>query len=429
MKSDPKVTIRFGRFASLAVLTAFCSISLVGCGDDLNGSVSTRAYAPLSSEMLALMQEKQVAQNSPALIRAYKKEAELEIWKMAADGHYVLLKSYPMCRWSGQLGPKTREGDRQVPEGFYAITPAQMNPHSNYYLSFNVGYPNAYDRAHNYGGGSIMVHGACSSAGCFSMTDREIAEIYAVARESFLGGQHAIQMQSLPFRMTPENFAKYRLDPNIDFWKELKVGTDNFEVTRQDVAVGVCNGHYVFNATAANGSQLDPTGPCPALKQDEQVKAEVAGKERRDAAKVAELAAQGVKPVHTVYADGGQHSSFAYSLFPGVSRPEALAQGPVEVVLEDNKSKKMSPVTQQTVAKTKTKDDAAQPDSTPVATVPPPQQNAVSMLASLWSGGQNAQQNTQSVQVNELAEPQPANVPLPPRRFQALAMKPAATDQ
>ena len=163
------------------------------------------------------MEDKGTKQRAPILIRAYKKEAELEIWKMKDDGRYTLLKTYPMCRWSGQLGPKTREGDRQVPEGFYTITPGQMNPNSNYYLSFNVGYPNAYDKAHDYTGGDIMVHGVCSSAGCFSMTDQQIAEIYAIARDSFGGGQHAIQMQSLPFHMTAENLAKYRLDPNIEF--------------------------------------------------------------------------------------------------------------------------------------------------------------------------------------------------------------------
>ncbi len=86
----------------------------------------------------------------------------------------------------------------QVPEGFYTIAPGQMNPNSHYYLSFNVGYPNAYDRALGRTGGDIMVHGVCSSAGCFSMTDAQIGEIYAIAREAFNGGERAIQMQSYP---------------------------------------------------------------------------------------------------------------------------------------------------------------------------------------------------------------------------------------
>ena len=199
------------------------------------------------------------------LIRTYKKEAELEIWKMKSDGQYALLKTFPMCRWSGQLGPKTREGDRQVPEGFYTIAPDQMNPNSNYYLSFNVGYPNAYDRAWDRTGGNIMVHGVCSSAGCFSMTDAQIAEIYAIAREAFNGGQREIQMQSYPFKMTAENLAKHRLDPNIDFWMQLKNGADHFEVTKTEPSVLVCGKHYVFGAHA--DGDVSPRAPCPALQR------------------------------------------------------------------------------------------------------------------------------------------------------------------
>ena len=125
MKSDMNFKARIDRIGSFAILSALCA-GLAACSDDLGGGVSRRAYQPLSSEVLALMQEKGTTQNAPVLIRTYKKEAEFEVWKMAADGRYVLLKTYPMCRWSGQLGPKTREGDRQVPEGFYAITPGQM---------------------------------------------------------------------------------------------------------------------------------------------------------------------------------------------------------------------------------------------------------------------------------------------------------------
>ena len=137
----------------------------------------------------------------------------------------------------------------QVPEGFYTIAPGQMNPNSHYYLAFNVGYPNAYDRALGRSGGSVMVHGVCSSAGCFSMTDEQIDDIYAIAREAFRGGQREIQMQSYPFHLTAENIAKYRLDPNIDFWKEIKVGADHFEVAKTEPSVLVCGQHYEFDAT------------------------------------------------------------------------------------------------------------------------------------------------------------------------------------
>ena len=317
-----------------AALVVSGAALLAGCDEPSGASLgmagSERASHPLSPDMLALMDKTGVTQTSPILIRTYKKEAEFEIWKMKADGRYTKLKTFPMCRWSGQLGPKMREGDRQVPEGFYKITPGQMNPTSQYYLSFNVGYPNAYDRAHGATGGSIFVHGACSSAGCFSMTDQQIDQIYAVAREGFAGGQQAIQMQSYPFHMTAENMAKYRNDPNIEFWKQLKEGADNFEVSKQDVTVGVCARHYVFNTTARN---LDPSGSCPALQHD-GIQDQVAARETEDDAKVEKLIASGTPAMRTIYADGGQNVEFAKAGLADVSRPEALAAGATDWVVE-----------------------------------------------------------------------------------------------
>ena len=330
------------KLSALAVLVS-ASAFLAACdetgGTGVGIAGSERASHALSPDMLALMEKTGVSQNSPVLIRTFKKEAEFEIWKMKADGRYVKLKTFPMCRWSGQLGPKMREGDRQVPEGFYKITPGQMNPTSQYYLSFNVGYPNAYDRAQGASGGSIFVHGACSSAGCFSMTDQQIDQIYAVAREGFAGGQQAIQMQSYPFHMTPENMAKYRDDHNIAFWKQLKEGSDNFEVARQDVTVGVCGRHYVFNTTARN---LDPVAACPTLQHD-GIQDQVAAREADDDAKVAKLVASGTPAMQTIYADGGQNPEFAKANLADVSRPEALASGSTDWIVEPA-GKKISPV-------------------------------------------------------------------------------------
>ncbi|HUO54321.1 MAG TPA: murein L,D-transpeptidase family protein [Rhodoblastus sp.] len=311
-------------FAALSVVVA-----LSGCSE----TRVSRASQPLSRQMLALMEEKGVAPASPMLIRAFKKESEFEVWKMRPDGTYVLLKTFPICRWSGQLGPKIKEGDRQSPEGFYSITPAMMNPNSAYYLSFNIGYPNAYDRAHGATGGAVMVHGICSSAGCFAMTDAQIADIYALARESFAGGQHAIQMQSYPFHMNAHNLAKYRLDPNMPFWNELKKGDDHFEATKRDVAVNVCNRHYVFGAHAETAQPIDASAPCPALKYDSEVESKVAMLEHEENAEVAELVAKGERPVHLVYKDGAQHPAFANRVAE-VSRPDALVP-PLEVALSD----------------------------------------------------------------------------------------------
>ena len=160
------------------------AIALTGCQTE-GGIDLAKAMKPLSPRMVALIEEKAMAKESPILARIFKEESELEIWKQDNTGRFALLKTYPICRWSGELGPKIKQGDRQAPEGFYTITPGQMNPNSAYYLSFNMGFPNAFDRAHERTGAHLMVHGDCSSAGCYAMTDEQIGEIYSLARESF----------------------------------------------------------------------------------------------------------------------------------------------------------------------------------------------------------------------------------------------------
>ncbi|MBV8850084.1 MAG: hypothetical protein JOZ16_10935 [Methylobacteriaceae bacterium] len=423
--------------ARFAVIGAGAGL-LAACQES-PGLGSARAFQPIPPQTLALMSEKGTSKDAPMLIRTYKKEAEFEIWKKRTDGRYALLKTYPMCRWSGQLGPKVKEGDRQVPEGFYAITPGQMNPNSAYYLSFNVGYPNAYDRAHGATGGAIMVHGACSSAGCFSMTDQQIAEIYAIARESFAGGQREIQMQSYPFHMNAENFAKHRADPNIAFWKQLKEGADNFEVTKAEPRVGVCGRHYVFNASPETASQrLEADAACPPLKQDAEIASLVKDRQHQDEQKIAELTAGGVKAVRLVYADGGQHPDF-FSKMPEVSRPDALAQGPVEIDLSDKKLAK-SPALQLTAAKAaKTSTGAtavtayAPAQTVPSSAVPSPSaMEASAGSGSSWGGFKRffGSEDAKSEPAASKSEPaakdtveQPANVPVPPKR----AAGPAST--
>jgi murein L,D-transpeptidase YafK len=428
----------FSLVARLALVGAGAGF-LAACQESpgLNGS---RAYQPIPAQTLALMAEKGTSKSAPVLIRTYKKEAEFEVWKMRSDGRYALLKTYPMCRWSGQLGPKVREGDRQVPEGFYAIAPGQMNPNSAYYLSFNVGYPNAYDRAHGASGGAIMVHGACSSAGCFSMTDQQIAEIYAIARESFAGGQREIQMQSYPFHMTAENFAKHRADPNIAFWKQLKEGADNFEVTKAEPKVGVCGRRYVFNSTPETpGQRLEADTACPPLKQDTEVASLVKAKQHQDEQKIAELTANGVKAVRLLYADGGQHPDF-FSKMPEVSRPDALAQGPVEIDLSDSKLAK-SPALQLAAAKAARTNagtnsasayapaqTASIPAGAPASTVPSPSAVEASSSSSSWLGLNRLlgsdEPKSDAAGTKETAAPQPASTPLPPKRAAGAAPAP-----
>src|SRR6202051_1197827 len=171
-------------------------------------------------------------------------QAEFEVWKQDPTGRFQILKIYPICRWSGDLGPKLQEGDRQAPEGFYTVTPELMNPNSNFSLAINVGYPNSFDKANNRDGSLLMIHGDCSSSGCYAMTDEQISEIYSLARDSFLGGRPSFQVQAYPFRLTLANLARHRNNPSLAFWKMLKIGNDHFEAPHLGTKVDVGNRLY-----------------------------------------------------------------------------------------------------------------------------------------------------------------------------------------
>src|SRR5215467_16229356 len=198
---------------------------------------------------------------APILIRIYKEESTLEVWKQDRAGKFALLNSYPICKFSGNLGPKLVEGDYQSPEGFYDITPDYMNPNSSEYLAFNTGFPNAFDRSLGRTGSFLMVHGGCRSVGCYAMTDYTMEEIYGLVDEAFKGGQEKVQLQAFPFRMTAQNLASHAGDSNMPFWQMLKAGNDAFAATERPPRVAVCDRRYVFNP-ALEGN-FDPTAACP----------------------------------------------------------------------------------------------------------------------------------------------------------------------
>ena len=236
------------------------AIALAGCG---GAPTISRDMQPLSERAVAELKAKNMAKDSPILMRIFKEESELEVWKQDDSGRFALFRSYPICRFSGELGPKIKTGDRQAPEGFYTITPGLMNPNSSQYLAINTGFPNAYDRANGRTGSFLMIHGGCSSAGCYAMTDEQMAEIYALAREAFFGGQASFQLQAYPFRMTPLNLARHRDSPHMAFWRMLKEGHDHFEVTHLQPRIVVCEKRYIFEAEF--DSELRPRRPLPGL--------------------------------------------------------------------------------------------------------------------------------------------------------------------
>ena len=338
--------------ATLASVAVAAAIALAGCNaDDI--TPTGRSQAPLSEKMISEIASKNMDKESPILARIFKEESELEIWKQTRDGQYALLKTYPICRWSGDLGPKKREGDRQAPEGFYTITPGQMNPASNYYLAFNTGFPNAYDRAWGYTGSELMVHGDCSSRGCYAMTDEQIQEIYSLARESFFGGQKAFQLEAFPFRMTAMNMAKHRNNPNFAFWKMLKQGYDHFEATRQEPKVAVCEKRYVFDPAAPDNASRPPafsaSGKCPAYQIDKNIADVVLDHQRKEQFQMAQYIAEGVAvvpPRHDV--DGGMNPIFMEKLatqpgYDSKGRPILVATAP-GALPRDNSSNRPTPI-------------------------------------------------------------------------------------
>jgi murein L,D-transpeptidase YafK len=294
--------------ALLASAAIAAAITLAGCGGGAPVT-SGRHMQALSERMLATLKAKNMAKESPILMRVFKEEAELEVWKQDDSARFALLRTYPICRWSGELGPKFKTGDRQAPEGFYPISPGLMNPDSSQYLAINTGFPNAYDRANSRTGAFLMIHGGCSSAGCYAMTDEQIAEIYALAREAFFGGQKSFQLQAYPFRMTPLNMAKHRNSPHLAFWRMIKEGYDHFEVTHLEPQVDVCEKRYIFDAESTD--RFSPAERCPAYKLREDVAVAAREKQRRDDIETVELINRGIPTVPVATGgDGGMNPTF-----------------------------------------------------------------------------------------------------------------------
>jgi len=236
--------------------------ALAGCGE-----FAPSYMKPLSPQTRALLAQKGMKEDAPVLLRIFKAESELEVWKAKDDGRFYLFKTYPICSYSGGLGPKVNQGDRQAPEGFYLVSQEQMNPNSKYHLSFNIGFPNAYDRAYGRTGQDIMVHGDCTSAGCYAMTDGVVEEIFILAYQALQGGQQAFQIQAYPFRMTAANMTAHKDSEWYDFWKNLKEGYDYFEISHLPPKIAVCDKRYLVNVAFTGDARPDPTGACPAYQR------------------------------------------------------------------------------------------------------------------------------------------------------------------
>jgi len=180
-------------------------------------------------------------------LQIFKKENILEVWiKPRGEREYKLLKIYPICYFSGKLGPKLKEGDGQSPEGFYKVYKGSLNPNSSYHLSFNLGFPNRYDRAHHRTGSYLMVHGECASVGCYAMGNANIEDIYKLVESHLDKHKGYVLVATYPFRLNSKNLARYKSNRWYNFWQNLKEGYDYFQKHKTPPHVKVKSRKYIF---------------------------------------------------------------------------------------------------------------------------------------------------------------------------------------
>ncbi|MFO7869393.1 MAG: L,D-transpeptidase family protein [Bacteroidales bacterium] len=200
-----------------------------------------QAYKDKGDNMTSLLLNNQIHKNELRIyLRAFKNEKQIELWgKNNSDTKYTLITTYTICRTSGKAGPKRKQGDFQIPEGFYHIN--KFNPYSSYYLSLGINYPNTSDNIlgnkENIGG-DIFIHGSCVTVGCLPITNEQIKELYIFCVEARNNGQMTIPITIFPAKLTQEKFKqlseKHNSNPNIiGLWTDLKKGYDIFNSTNR----------------------------------------------------------------------------------------------------------------------------------------------------------------------------------------------------
>lgn len=223
--------------AGRTYLTLVFLLSLLSQADPPSSRRSREVVGRVAPLLRASLQEQGLVLGQPIFIRIFKESDELEVWMQPGpERPFQHFKTYEISNYGGQgIGPKLREGDGVAPEGFYFVTPAQLNPYSRYHLSFNLGYPNRYDRMLARTGSALMVHGRTASIGCYAMTDPQIEEIYTVAEMALRNGQPYFRVHIFPARLTTEQLEVYRTatDPDVQqwypFWQNLAEGYRYFQ--------------------------------------------------------------------------------------------------------------------------------------------------------------------------------------------------------
>jgi murein L,D-transpeptidase YafK len=195
------------------------------------------------------LKDKGLAMGNALFIRVFKAESELEVWMQKGDT-FELFATYPICHWSGTLGPKVAEGDKQSPEGVYTVTSRQVHISGRHPKALNLGFPNPLDKQFQRTGSYLLIHGGCGSIGCFAMTNPVIDEIFTLSQAALRNGQDAIHVHAFPFRLTESKLRAHALHEWYDFWRNLKDIHDTFERTKRVPRVMVCEGRYWVDPAA-----------------------------------------------------------------------------------------------------------------------------------------------------------------------------------
>lgn len=229
----------------------------------LKRMVRPRRISPEAANLGQRLRDKGLKPGAYVYLRVFKEERELEVW-VRRDESYVHFASYPICRYSGRLGPKQRSGDRQAPEGFYTVDETQLSSSPRHPKAFNIGFPNPLDRVHNRTGSHLMIHGGCTSSGCFAMTDAYMEELWRLGVAALDNGQPRFAVHVFPFRMHEANMRRYAREAWAPFWRDLKPAYDLFTETRVPPRVRVCAGRYLVSAGRDGAEAVEPG--CPELR-------------------------------------------------------------------------------------------------------------------------------------------------------------------
>ncbi len=239
---------RFFKLVLVLAVMASSGYGLYHFGE--KARIAERVFSPdpqiFRQQAWAELDARHLKPGMPVFIRIFKQSSELELWLQGQKG-WELYRTIEICNWSGNLGPKLKEGDKQSPEGFYTVTKSQLNPNSRHHLSFDLGFPNRYDRSLGRTGSFLMVHGGCSSSGCYAVRDHEVEVVYRLVEAALNNGQQAVRVHAFPFRMQQTALDRQEGSKWHDFWSMLKRGYDEFEHSREIPRVKMANKSYVIN--------------------------------------------------------------------------------------------------------------------------------------------------------------------------------------